>query len=50
MLLRSMFAQNERSLRLIRMDLSGINRFIGDTAREKARSGARSMAGASFMD
>ncbi|APO69502.1 hypothetical protein IE4872_CH03919 [Rhizobium gallicum] len=35
MLLRSMFAQNERSLRSIRMDLSGINLFVGENGTGK---------------
>ena len=36
MLLRSMFAQNYRSLRSIRMDLSGINLFIGENGVGKS--------------
>ncbi|PKA40701.1 AAA family ATPase [Rhizobium sullae] len=36
MLLRSMFAQNYRSLRSIRMDLSGINLFIGENGAGKS--------------
>ncbi|OWK24834.1 hypothetical protein AJ87_17230 [Rhizobium yanglingense] len=35
MLLRSMFAQKERSLRSIRMDLSGINLFVGENGAGK---------------
>jgi predicted ATPase len=36
MLLRSMFAQNYRSLRSIRIDLSGINLFIGENGVGKS--------------
>ncbi|MCC2612362.1 AAA family ATPase [Neorhizobium sp. Rsf11] len=36
MLLRSMFAQNYRSLRSIRMDLSGVNLFIGENGVGKS--------------
>ncbi len=37
MLLRSMFAQNERSLRSIRMDLSVINLFVGENGAGKGK-------------
>lgn len=36
MMLRSMFAENYRSLRSIRMDLAGVNLFIGENGVGKS--------------
>lgn len=38
MMLRSMFAENYRSLRSIRMDLAGVNLFIGENGVGKSNS------------